>query len=679
MADEQAPPDPAADARKALTPLEMTVDEVSEWKARIETSLQRVKNRETEWDTLAKEYTPSVSDQAQAGDVKSNTHFRNTHTKIGQLFVRSPKVILKPKGPGLERQVLAGPDGLPMEYSPADAVATRQAVLNYYLGPDEIDAVRLMDLALMDMQMYSGIAAVLVEYRSTTRMVQQPVLAPDPMFQPNPLSIAPQPPPMVPQIDPLTGQPQMQSVPVIIHEQWCAERLSPKKVLLDDLLRSSEVRKHARWVGRRNQMSKREAIRRFSLSEEEAGRAGEEDDRIHQYDEDSSGSPSVKNDMLWYTEIWYRAMFFTDEDHPDKIHHLIFFDSVQERPVVHEPWKCQEFDDQGKLTPNSLREFPIHIGSLRDAIDTPYPKADAAFTQALVKQLNTFLQQSVKLRDAAIGKYFYDTEVIDAEDLYKLKNGEIGTMIGLKSGALGQGADKIFYTTAQVKASPDDWRAIGLLKSYMDETLGISATQAGAMTDTVRSATEIQQSSAAASGRQQKEQARVVDFFLRIARMVDQLVFRYATGDRWVQVAGPGGNQKLMMWNKVLGGGEYTYDIEPDSQLSIDAARDRQQKIAAYNVLAPDPLFRRVVAIRDIARLCGWDPGEAVIDEVHAQAQAAAQAEGAPVGQPPHGGGPVNKHVQERSGGAQNAPGSAGSNRQERNPPPPGQAGRPTP
>lgn len=666
--------------RKTLTPLPMTEDELADWRSRIDASLKRTTEREREWDILAKEYDPVVSEGADAGDVKSNTHFRNTHTKMGQLFVRSPKVILTPKGPATSMQTMVGPDGMPHTVSPADAVATRQAVLNQFLGPDEIDALRLMGECLLDMQSYSGFAAVLCEYRATSRTVQQPVMMPDPMHQSNPMSITPQPAPMIPQMDPMTGQPVTQPVPVIIHEQWDATRLHPKKVLFDELLRSANHRKASRWIGRRGTMSRKIAMRNYGLTMEEVEQgAAPEDDRVFVYDKDKSGSNSATKDLVWFTEVWYKAHHFTDVDHPEQIHHLMLFDCVQDRPVVHEPYKHQDFDEQGQLTPNSLRGFPIKVGSLRDAVDSPFPKSDSAFTNALVKQLNTFIQQSVKLRDIAIGKYFYDTEAIDPASLQTIMNGDVGAMIGLKSGALAQGSDKIFYTTAQVKGTQDDWRSIGLLKSYMDETLGISATQAGAMTDTVRSATEINASGAASAGRQQTEQARVVAFFVEIARAIDMLIWRYATGNRWVSWTGPTGAQKLTMWNKALVSGEFTYDIEPDSQLSIDAARDRQQKVSAYNVMGKDPLFKRQVALRDIARLCGWDPTETVMDDMTANAQMAAQAAGIPVGQPPHGGGPINKHAQEQSGGSQNAPGQPGNNRQERNPPPLGQSPRPTP
>jgi hypothetical protein len=98
--------------------------------------------------------------------------------------------------------------------------------------------------------------------------------------------------------------------------------------------------------------------------------------------------------------------------------------------------------------------------------------------------------------------------------------------------------------------------------------------------------------------------------------------------------------------------------------LRNDVARDRQQKIAAYTVMAPDQMVNRPPMLRDIARDFGWDPSLIVLATPPEQAM-----------QPPHGGS-ANKHMSEQSGDTENGPGKAdsGDNRQERNPRPGGPA-----
>jgi hypothetical protein len=661
--------DPAADLQKSLNTVPLDPQQISDWWARIKASSARIEQRETKWDALGKEYVPVVSDGAGAEDVKANSHFRNIHTKTGQLFVRSPKVIMTPKGPALDQTITLDPmTGQQIALTAADTVPVRQAVINYFMSPDEIDGVRLIDECLFDMQGYSGIAAVKIGYRSVSRTVQKPVLQPDPSFvppeQPGMLGLSPTPPaPQVPVLDPMTGQPQTEAVPIIIYEQWYAEKLSSKKLLLDEQLHSPHVEKRSRWIGWKNFVPKRQAMRLYGLTDEDLGAGAEEDDRIFRDEADHSASSAALKDLVAVYEIFYKGVYFTDdEDHPDAIYQLVLLDNLKERTIVSRKSVDQTFDEQGKLTYDSLVGFPIKVGSLRDFLDSPYAIADSAFTNSLAKNLDVHLQQNLKTRDAAIGKYMYDTDAIDAEDLKKIKDGSVGEFIGLKSGALAQGADKVFATTAQVHQTNDDWRTADTLKSTMNETLGINETAAGGNPDTVRSATEIKSSTAGSEGRQEKEQARAIEFYLSIVRAVDTLVFRYATGERYVTVVGEDGTKKLEQWNKKLGAGCYAYDIKPDSQLRNDVARDRQQKIAAYTVMAPDQMVNRPPMLRDIARDFGWDPSLIVLATPPEQMM-----------QPPHGGS-ANKHMSERSGDTPNAPGAAdsGSNRQERNPRPGG-------
>lgn len=672
-------PDPVS-LRKALVTLPMTVDELGEWRERIRLSKEQVTLRESEWDTLWSAYLPTVRGGAEAEDLQYQGHFRNVHTKMGQLFVKSPEVRLTPKGKGLEVQPqppVLGPDGMPQPQPPlraADGIAVRQALLNQYLGADQIDILSLIDECCLDMQAYSGISAVLVSYRSVSRTVQQPVMGPDPNFIPPPampgsLGLNTPQPPQVPQADPLTGQPKMQPIQVPIHEEWTATRLHPKKVLLDERLKSCRHDKDSRWIGHTFFMTKRLAQRQYGLTDEEVSTANATDDRTYQ-DPLGKANTGATSDLLEGQELWLKAEAFTDNDNPDAIIQLVLFECVKDAPVVYRLSLDQTFDDQGALTEDSLEGFPLFIGSLRPTLDSPYPKSDSAFTNGDVKHLTTHRRQTVATRDAALGHFFYDTSVLDEQDLNNLKNAPVGSFVGLKPGSLQGGADKVMINTAQAHMTPDDWRTAAMLKADMDETLGISAPQSGGQMDTVRSATEINTMNQGAVGRSAKEQARVVAFFLQIVRAVDTLLCRYATGNRWVTVEGPTGAKKLQVWNKQIGAGKYAYDIKPDSQLGMDAARDRQQKTAGYNVMAADPLFNRGPALREICADFGWDPAECVLDPAIVNAHAMVQQQtGTQTGQPPHGGGPVNKHQQEQSGSTPNAPGAAasGDNRQERN------------
>ena len=635
--------------RETLNPIKLTIGEIADWRSWIKQSEERTTRNSEEWEILLKEYLPMVSASGKPEDLKVNSHFRNVHTKMGQLFVRSPEVRLTPEGPMLDQIMIMDPNtGLPRPATAEDAISTKQAVINKFMGPDFIDGIRLMDECIFDITAWSGLAAVKVGYKAVSRSIQRPMQQIDPMTG-QPMLV----------LDP-TGQPITETVQVPIHKEYYATRFSPKKLLLDEQLKSCRHEKQSRWIGHRFFIPRYQAIRDFGLSDHDLT-AASEDDKVYKHED--AGSESFKG-MIGGVEIFYKACQYVynnpgapNADHPEAICQLILLDSMNDSTAVSRPSPDQTFDESGILTQDSLIGFPIKIGCIRDLADSPFPKADSAFTNSQVKHLNTHRRQSVKIRDVAIGKYLYDTGAIDDDDLARIQSGTVGDYIGVKAGLLAGGADKIITTTQQVKASPDDWRTAQTLKSDMDETLGIGNVQAGVENETVRSATEIAATSNASAGRMEKEQTRMVAFYLSIVRPIDTLIVRYMQGEDYVSIAGEDGARRLQMWNSKMINIRVAYSIKPDSQLRVDTARDRQQKMAGYNLLAKDPIVNRIPIVRDLARDFGWDVSQVVLSPEQIMAQ------------PPHGG-EVNKHQMENSGGRPNEQGASrsGDNRQERNP-----------
>jgi hypothetical protein len=300
--------------------------------------------------------------------------------------------------------------------------------------------------------------------------------------------------------------------------------------------------------------------------------------------------------------------------------------------------------------------FPIHVITIRDLADSPFPPADSAFTNAQVKHLNTFRRQGVMRRDASIGKYLFDPSMLDDADVDKMKHGAVGEAIAVKPGAMAGGSEKIWGTTAQVHDAPDNWREQAAIKQELDETLGINSGSAGTPLDTVRSATEIAAFTSAGAGRQEKEQSRAIAAYLRGVRKLDALIQRYAPTEEYVNIVGEDGTRELVKWNKAIIYGKYSYDITPDTNLRVDAAQDRQQTLAYYNLVAKDPFTNRKPILRRLARRFGFDPAQVVLPD-----------QAVPM-QPQHGGEAerVVQHQAEQSGGKPNAPESQGNDRQAR-------------
>lgn len=641
-----------------LNPIKLSEEEIKDWFKRIERSKERRKSREGKWDILLDAYTPKINKEGEAADIKVPIQFRNVHTKIGQLFVKRPEVRLTPKGPMLDIVMIpdpAQPSGM-RPASPEEIVPIRAAVLNDFMGrgADKINGTRLMDECLIDILAWAGIAAVKVGYKATIKPIQKPKMAPAQMVQgPDPMQ-PPQPGPAQPEMDPMTGQPVMEMVPVPVHKKISADRFSPKKLLLDDELTSTRYAEKSRWIGHEFFMNKRAAMRDLQLTEEDV-KAVAEDDRVYKHDGDDAKNGD--KDLVHGYEIFYYAQYFTDEIHPLAVYQLTLIEGLKDRSAVSRPSPDQSFDAEGKITADSMLGLPIKVGSNRDYPDSPYPWADTAFVHTAVRELSVFRQQGIKLRDAAIGKYLADSGAFEAEDLKKLQTGAPGETVLVKEGSLINGADKIWTTTAQVHGTADDYRTSMTLKQDVDETMGIGANDAGVLASTVRSATETSRTAATSEGRMSKEQDRILEFYLEIVEAVDSLIVRYMDQGDYVSLVGQDGTRRLVQWNNLMIAGRHSYDIEPDSQMSLDGARNGQQDMQFYNLVAPDPLVNRVPILRKMALRRGYDPFAMIADP-------ATQAV-----QPAHGGGPANKHEAENTGEKPNAPGA--SNRDERAAKPP--------
>lgn len=644
-------------APNPLLTLAMTEEQAKEWWDDIQQAERRITDREQEWDILMAAYMPTVTKGGEPESLNSNFHFRNVHTKLANIFYKLPELHLEPLQPMKDVVAMHPVAGTPI--TAEDAVPIKQAVLNAKLGRKGVNGARLMNLLIQDALQWAGIACVKVGYSVTMKTVPMPVMGPAlaDEFGNVPLDPATGMPQQVPQTDPVTGEPMMQEQQVPIYEDWYMKRFSPKKLLLPSDLTSGLIDDEARFIGHKSFLTKEEVNSAFQIDYDLE--ATSEDDRIYKDPKDSS--TVVKKKIAVY-ELFARASKYrsAEQPHPKAIDHIVFIEGIKDRPVVYRPSPDQTFDELGKLTPDSIETFPIRVLYLRDMPDSPFPPSDAAFVNSQVKNLNTHMQQSVRLRDAAIAKMGYDEEKLTPDEVKRIKNGQVGDWIALTGGALAEGMDKIVGQITTPVAARDDFRLAGALKANMDETLGIDAHTAGIMSDQRVTATEISESSKNSGQRMGMEQLRAIDFWLGCVEIYDVLLQRYATQAEYILIVGQDGTKRMQLWNNKVIAGKYAYDIKPDSQLHIDAARDRQQTLAYYKETAPDPMTNRYPVLRKLAGLFGLDPGVTVNDpQVTAaiQAQQAAQQTASDVkvkeaGRGPEGG----ERAHRATGGAPNAP-----------------------
>lgn len=635
-----------ADQSNPLVMAEMSEEDVKAWLKRIELSDARIKKESEVWKALLGAYIPLVKGQGVAETVKTNGHFRNVHTKLGQMFVEAPEVRMEPAPDSPADQQKMGPNGMPIQMS--DIISIKQSYLNKKLGRDGIKVKRLFDELVMDILSMSGIGCSKLGYRAVTQDVQKPVMGPDPTFVPpqqpmgSVLGLAPTPQaPQVPQMDPMTGQPKLQKVTVVVHEEVYWRRFSPYKYVSDVMLTSTRHDEDATFQGMHFSMMPSQAMAAFGLTDDEVNGAKQDELRF-KHKKDGDTEPVITG-----VEIFAKASYFIEgEIHPWKLVQIVFLDHIKDRPVVYRFSPDQTFTEDGELTEDSIDRFPIRVCTIRDLPDSQLPQADSAFTNNLVKQLDTNRQQGVALRDGAIGKILYDTGALEDGDVSKVQNAKPGAWIGVAEGRLEKGVQAVAAQVAQPVRSNDDYRLDAMLQQNMDETLGISANSSGASEDTVRSATEIQTIQRAVLGRNRTEQGRIIDHFLDGVRLIDILITRYTTTQQWAKVTGPNGAAVMQAWTGEMVSGRWVYDIAPDSQLQVDTAQDRQQNLNFYNLIAKDPLVNRVPILQKLARQFGYDPNKIIINPALMPAQ------------PPHGGTGemVNDHEAAKSGGKENAP-----------------------
>lgn len=674
----------------------------------VEKAESRRKFRETSWDLLLNEYMPVVSPSGEPETVKVQAHFRNTHSKLGSLFFKTPDLVMVPDDPGPANNSMPDPrSGLPQfagqtlpPLKMEDVIAIKAAVLKKKLGRDGIKAERLMDEMLFDVLQWSGLGVCKVGYACTMKSLPKMGPPPTPAAPPPVpgsvlgLTAPPSAPvgPPVPQMGP-DGQPLMEDVPIF--EDWYARRFSPKKFLCDPFLRSTRFEEDASWMGMDFFLTPKVASQKYGIPEDQLNKAAE-DDRVHQWSWDAGAKPVG---MVHCIELWMKSSVWTPESnpHPQAMNQLVLVKGLRAKPVVWRASPDQDFDkNTGRITNDSLVGFPIKVLTIRDLADACFPSSDSAFTNSDIKQMSTWRRQSISTRDAALGKYFYDSSAFGDDEVEQLKNGPIGDHIAVADGRLKDGADKIYAASAKVTSSRDDYQGFAGIKQDMNETLGIGSNQAGSETDTVRTATEADKVASASQARNDKELGRVIDIYLDIARGVDQLLMRYMTDIEYVQIGGDAAGAQMQAWNGKLVSGKYLYEIAADSQLRPDNARDFQMDMQFYNLTAKDPMMNRGYLLKQMARRRGYDPAKLVMppppppppkpeplklslnitadDLSRPEVLAFLKVYGEPVApslnvkgeqpQPPHGGPadqaePISQHMMSNSGGSQNAPGAS--------------------
>lgn len=543
--------------------------------------------------------TPSVSDTDAIVVPKD---FANVEQKRAQLFFQLPKVLCKAMRPDAE-----------------DSAPLVQAILRFYLGPQRVDAMKMMGECLFDTLCPAGLMVSKIGYESVqdgVAMVPVQVPAPEmPSTGPTPLGAVAQPGAAPPgSVLGLNTPPPPQTItiqrpaPRIISERYFWDRWSPAKALIPDGFSGSNYDK-APWLGGEVELS---ALRAQQFRAEDDLKLQTGDDE-HRLKSEPSERRSTEEKVRAF-EIWYKASLYDpNEKNPDKIRYMLILDGDEE-PVRHADSPYQRFDPMtGRLT-LGMRGFPIHIGALRYVSDSAYPPSECTISHRLGMELNRFRQQMVTLRDRAIPQILADMMRLGgAGTLEKMRRGEYAGIIPVPNLDV---SNPPLFAAPVAHMNPDSYRGNDYIDRDMDTVWGLGPNQHGQEAAESRSATEMSIAQGNAKTRLSAERRDAMAYFAAGATKLLSLLQLFQDREEFVEIVGDDGARRLEAWDRTKIASEYLIEIKPDSSAQFDVAQDRSDLLKLYELTAKDPNGNRVELLHRMAPTFDLDPARWVVTQL---------------------------------------------------------------
>lgn len=540
--------------------------------------------KEKDWDRNVQAYLGKTLSHAPTHDtVTVPKDFANVERKKAELFFQNPDVNLTAKQPGLE-----------------EAVQTFQAVLNYHLGPEGVDAGALMIECTFDACM-TGLLCSCIGYESFQQGTVPMQVGEEPDPNAEPLQALPgavldinAPPPAPPMI------PVMQAVPNIVFERYFWERLSPAKMLLPTDFHGFNY-DAAPWLGYEFEDDWAIVKKRYGLSDDLKPKMGK-GDAANQLKSEREDQRSTTDKVRGWV-IWYRTNLYDPQvAHPEAMRYLVLIDGLEE-PVKHTDSPYQRTQPDGSII--GMMGFPVHIGAVRYVSDTAYPAAETSIGRPQVLELGKSRTQMLMQRDRNAPMRLVDSARMGGEEgLAKIRRNEwqgVIPVVGLDAN------NPPIIPVTQAPYPPEDFQFNSIISRDLDEIWAFSANQRGTETQERKTATEIRNIQSNVSSRMDYERRQVIRFFVGGAEKLGALLQLFADNTDFVHIVGPDGVKKLQPWNKELIAGEFVYDARPDSAVRMDAAQEFRDMIELYNLAGRDPHVNRVEILMKLARLKNLD------------------------------------------------------------------------
>jgi hypothetical protein len=518
--------------------------------------------------TVSIDYRRGKPFASQADDdaVAVNLDWSLTKTKQAALFSQVPQVRVS----HFPDTTTAGP-----------WLAQFERKLNDNLVEGGLEAA--MDEVLPDCINAAGVGIILVSYEALTEDREVPAI--DMASLPPEIGAQILQSGMLPDGSPVP----METVPHVTDKRYLVQRISPADFLWPTNFTGSDF-DCAPWIGRSGRITWSEAVRKYKLKESDRDLVmGEDRTVLDKLTHDVEKEKVSPEQMVGFDEVFYREFQYDPEAKSySTIHHLVFL-SGKEDPVVDEPWKGQQMDEEAQ-TLLGAKKYPVRVLTLAYITDESIPPSDSAIGRPQVNEINKSRTQMIQQRSRNIPVRWFDVNRIDPAIQQSLMKGTWQNMIPVQ----GEGS-RVIGEVAKSSHPPEDFTFDQIAKSDLNEMWTIGPNQIGSGAD-VETKGESGEIAANFQTRVGRERAKVVSFVVGISQVLAGLMCLYEDPSVFGEEFDPAFSKTL------------TFSILADSTVLLDSNQKLKRYSDFVNMYAKSGFVALEPVLKEIALLTGLDP-----------------------------------------------------------------------
>jgi hypothetical protein len=573
--DPQGEPEPEDETpeKQSANPKEI----VRSFKTKIETAKRNRRNFNNEWKRnvdlrmghVANQYTGGI-DVEDDLQTEINPDWSLTKTKTASLYSQVPQVQITHEN---------------KQY--ADAIPPFAKALNYELGEKRANVGVAMEEVLNDVVNAAGVGAVYVGYAARFETVDVPAV-----------DVSQIPPQVLQQLQ-AAGQVPMQSVERVVDDKFFANRISPMDLLWPAEFTGSNF-DDGDWIGYSGSLSWAEAVNEFKLEEDQKDKAvSSESTPIN---EDLRTEPEkaglLEIEKVRFDRIFYWRYRIDPEEKSFKaIWQLVIVKGI-DKPVIHEPWKGQQFVKETRKYVGSVK-FPVRFLTLTYISDNPVPPSDSSAARPQVNDMRRSRSQMFQNRERSAPLRWFNPDKVDPAIIDTIMRGTWQGMIPLQGGG-----DRAIGEVARASYPTEDLSFDKQVKEDLMESWQIGQTQP--MGVTAAESKAVQNNFQTRNG---QERAKVALFFLGIAEVLAGWMVLYSDFPTLTDQEKQG-MQKIWDQKHILQ--DLVLNIRPDSAVVLDSSQRIQRLMQFMNMTAKSGFVNIEPIVKELAELSGLDPAEVI-------------------------------------------------------------------